>query len=207
MSNGSVSNMDVLQQPYTWTSLGLLGKQNWYTCLSSSLVLLIKISTSSFQNPEKSKDWYKTMFKQIHKIPGKRTWSCPLFECLNSFIMFLCWCPSPVCLSICVCMLCHVVLCLSITVLRAYWGKSLPPHLHFPWELWHSDEIKRYPMLVIPLSSALLICSHPGSFQILEAVFNLSYMALWLVQNHTSWRCPKYLKGFYLIFSDVSSMP
>lgn len=29
------------------------------------------ILTSHFQNTEKSKDWYKTMFKQIHKIPGK----------------------------------------------------------------------------------------------------------------------------------------
>lgn len=25
----------------------------------------------NFQNTEKSKDWYKTMFKQIHKIPGR----------------------------------------------------------------------------------------------------------------------------------------
>uniref|UniRef100_A0A8C4EE18 Sorbin and SH3 domain-containing protein 1 n=1 Tax=Dicentrarchus labrax TaxID=13489 RepID=A0A8C4EE18_DICLA len=29
----------------------------------------LNISTSQFQNTDKSKDWYKTMFKQIHKIP------------------------------------------------------------------------------------------------------------------------------------------
>lgn len=37
-------------------------------------MLLTMSILSQFQNTEKSKDWYKTMFKQIHRIPGKRVY-------------------------------------------------------------------------------------------------------------------------------------
>lgn len=126
--------------------------------VSSLICSGLNLFTSYFQNTEKSKDWYKTMFKQIHRIPGKR----------KIIISTCCMSVEFVCSHVCFYMLCHVLLCLSITVLRAYWGKPLPPHLHFSREQWHSDEIKRYPMVVTPLSLDLLICSHPGPFQILE---------------------------------------
>lgn len=59
------------------------------------------------------------MFKQIHKIPGKSFlfFYSVLYLCLISFA----WSVSvPVCLYICVSVLCHAVLCLSIIVHRAY---------------------------------------------------------------------------------------
>lgn len=107
------------------------------------LIESLFISTCDFQNTEKSKDWYKTMFKQIHKIPGRFT---PLFQ--RSMLVVL----SP-----CACCVCYVTLCcLSITVLRGRWGKPLSPLLHFPWELWHSGETKRYQLAATPLSLSSL---------------------------------------------------
>lgn len=77
--------------------------------------------------------------------------------------MFLSVC---VCFCVCVCvcvsvfMLCHTVFCLSITALRAYWGKPLSPHLHFPRELWHSGETERYTTEVSHLPLASLTLHH-----------------------------------------------
>lgn len=119
------------------------------------------ISTFSFQNTEKSKDWYKSMFKQIHRIPGERSLHDYTLPHLCVWSNLACCVPVPLCLffSVFVCMWSHTVFCLSITVLRSYWGKPLPPHLHFPWELWYSHETKRYLLAVTAgLSLALLIC-------------------------------------------------
>lgn len=99
---------------------------------------------------------------------------------------------------------CHMyVLCLSITALRAYWGKPLSPHLHFPWELWHSDEIQRYRMAVTPLSLALLILNRSWPFQIPELCLLCHTGSCGTHKTTYFEKRPKYLKGFYLLFLKI----
>ena len=56
------------------------------------------------QNTDKSKDWYKSMFKQIHRIPGKVQRS-----------------PSPyVCVCLCLCACVFVSVCVCVCVFSAH---------------------------------------------------------------------------------------
>ena len=56
------------------------------------------------QNTDKSKDWYKSMFKQIHRIPGKVQRSPSPYVCV---CLCLCACVFvSVCVCVCVCVFC-----------------------------------------------------------------------------------------------------
>lgn len=140
------------------------------------------------------------MFKQIHKLPGK-SFLLYAFLCSITFnrCVFPCVCSY---IYVCVSMLCHTVLCLSTTVLRAYWGKPLPPHLHFPWELWHSDEIQRYLMAGAPLSLAFTNLQPSWALSNTLAVFNLYFRVLW--RNHPAARCKVFERQICVSCHDAS---